>query len=270
MPGVRILAFHDLSNGPLVRMLSLGWAELEAHAWNHPGSISRFWILYRNSTAGTTLWTRDGALAMEAGMAYLIPQNTWFARRNRQATAHLFAYFDLIGLDPAALPAVIRVAGSRRERWLAALARSPRQPTPSDATRLSSLVLRSVTGHADLACSGPEADRSQVAPALAAMQAEPARSWSLAELATRCDCVSDTFGRRFRATLGCTPVQWLRTHRARLAAHRLVTTGDSLAAIARAVGFGSRPYLSRVFRIVFGAGPAEYRQARRRSGQPLG
>lgn len=270
MTGIRILAFHDVSSAPLVRMLSVGWANLDAHAWDNTGSMSRFWTIYRNSATGTTLWTRDGEVAMEAGTAYLIPQNTWFARRNRQSTSHLFAYFDLIGFDSTATPAVIRVAGSSHERWLAALARSPRKPTPSDAVRLSTLVLRSVTGYADTASCGPDADRSLIAPALAAMQADPARSWSLAELAARCGCISDTFGRRFRATLGCTPVQWLRTHRARLAAHRLVTTGESLAGIARSVGFGSRPYLSRVFRVVFGAGPAEYRQARRRSGQPLG
>jgi transcriptional regulator GlxA family with amidase domain len=102
------------------------------------------------------------------------------------------------------------------------------------------------------------------------MQADPARTWSLGGLASLCRCCPDTFGRRFRAALGCTPVQWLRAHRARLAAHRLITTDESLAGIARAVGFGSRPYLSRVFRSVLGVGPADYRRAKARGGRPLG
>jgi len=269
IPAVQGLDFRELPPAPLPRMLSLGWADLPAHAWDHPGADSLFWTLYRNQTGGSTLSTRDGELPMVGGATYLIPAGTRFARVNRRATRQLYAYFDVIGLDPAGLPAVIAVPGATRAHWLASLAAAPQPTGPADSARLAALILAALVPYAAVA-EHVEPQRRALAPALGAMQADPARSWSLDELAARCGWGADTFGRRFHRALGLSPVQWLRRHRARLAAHHLATGADSLEAIARTVGFGTRPYLSRVFRAIMGVGPSEYRQVHGRDRRPLG
>lgn len=270
MAANRILAFLDLSTAPSVRLLSIGWAELVAHAWDHAQAESDFWTCYRNSRGGTQLTTRDGTISMAAETAYLIPPNTAFARANATDTGHLYLYFDCTGIDALSLPTVIRVPGSADERWLATLSRAPRQPTPAVTMRLSAMLLTALQPYAGAAAVTPGHDGAAVAPALVAMRKDPAHPWSLAELAGLCGCAPATFGRRFNSALGCSPVQWLRAHRARLAAHRIATTELSLESIARAVGFGSRPYLSRVFHAVLGIGPGEYRQALRNGKHPLG
>jgi len=270
MPGTRIRSFVDITDAPSVRLLSIGWADLFPDSWNDRRAESGFWTLYRNSESGTTITTRAGATPLAARKAYLLPPNTAFARHNRQATAHLYAYFEILGLSATAMPPIIPVPAELHGPWLTALAGTPRRPTPAACVRLSALILSTIEPFVDAARIVPASDRAEVAPALAAMRDDPAHPWSLAELAERCGCAAPTFGRRFHAALGCPPMQWLREHRSHLVAHRLATGDDSLERLAREVGFGSRPYLSRVFRAVIGIGPGEYRQALRRGVHPLG
>ncbi|MEV4490142.1 helix-turn-helix domain-containing protein [Micromonospora coxensis] len=68
-----------------------------------------------------------------------------------------------------------------------------------------------------------------------------------------------TFARRFRDTLGTTPLQWLLEQRVRLAQELLETTDDSVERIAHRTGFGMGANLRQHFGRVSGVSPRTYR-----------
>ena len=75
-----------------------------------------------------------------------------------------------------------------------------------------------------------------------------------------------TFARRFRATTGTTPGQWLVRHRVLLAQRLLETTDDPVELIALRCGFGTAAGLRLHFRRVLDTSPLVYRRTFRRIG----
>lgn len=101
----------------------------------------------------------------------------------------------------------------------------------------------------------------QVGSAIAALHADPARSWTLERLAAHI-CVSRTvLARRFREKTGETPIAYLTRWRMMLAAERLATSSDTLARIARAVGYNSENAFNTAFTRVMGVSPRRYAKA---------
>jgi AraC-like DNA-binding protein len=98
-----------------------------------------------------------------------------------------------------------------------------------------------------------------VAPALAALHSAPAHPWTVAELAGAGGVSRSTLAARFKRTVGCPPLDYLRRWRIELAAQRLRTGTETLAVIARAVGYGSESALSTAFKEVTGSSPRAYR-----------
>ena len=71
------------------------------------------------------------------------------------------------------------------------------------------------------------------------------------------------FLRTFETIAGTTPHQYIRRHRLRDAAVRLLTTNDKVLDVALASGFGDVSNFNRAFRTEFGMSPRAYRGARR-------
>ena len=67
----------------------------------------------------------------------------------------------------------------------------------------------------------------------------------------------------FRAVYGNSLAAHIREHRMEAAARLLRETGDSMAQIARAVGYENQSKFSAEFRKVFHMLPTEYRRQRR-------
>lgn len=107
-----------------------------------------------------------------------------------------------------------------------------------------------------------------VAAALAAMHEEPARPWTVAELARSGAVSRSTLAARFKSTVGRGPLEYLTGWRLELACRRLRESGGTVASIARDVGYGSESALSTAFKRVVGVSPGEYRSEYRR--QPGG
>ncbi|MDT0322211.1 helix-turn-helix domain-containing protein [Streptomyces millisiae] len=94
---------------------------------------------------------------------------------------------------------------------------------------------------------------------------------TVAELARAAGLGERTFARRFRETLGTTPLQWLLQERVRLAQELLETTDAPIEAVAHRTGFGTAPNLRHHFRRLAGVAPATYREVfRHRAGRPRG
>jgi AraC-like DNA-binding protein len=98
-----------------------------------------------------------------------------------------------------------------------------------------------------------------LARALAALHDEPAYDWDVASLARRCGASRATLARKFAARVGQSPLAYLTQLRLDLAARRLATSRDGLAAVAASVGYSSEFAFSRAFRRAFEKPPAAFR-----------
>ncbi|MGS2642463.1 cupin domain-containing protein [Streptosporangium sp. LJ11] len=99
-----------------------------------------------------------------------------------------------------------------------------------------------------------------VASALGAMHARPAHAWTVAQLAGVAAVSRSTLAARFKQAVGQGPLDYLTGWRIELAAQRLRRGDETVAAIAREVGYGSESALSNAFKRVTGASPREYRR----------
>ncbi|WP_051812806.1 AraC family transcriptional regulator [Streptomyces sp. NRRL S-340] len=112
-----------------------------------------------------------------------------------------------------------------------------------------------------------------VATALACVHRDPARPWTVSELARAASVSRSTLAERFKRYVGRAPQEYLTEWRIELAAKRLLQGGETVSAAARAVGYGSESALSAAFKRVTGMSPRDYRrQAGRRcaAGPPSG
>jgi len=82
---------------------------------------------------------------------------------------------------------------------------------------------------------------------------------TVADLARRAHLSPTTFARRFRATLGATPLQWLVEQRVRRAQEMLETTDEPIERIARLAGFGTPANLRHHFQRLVEVSPQTYR-----------
>lgn len=66
--------------------------------------------------------------------------------------------------------------------------------------------------------------------------------------------------RCFRATIGTTPIQYVRQYRVQAAARRLAAGDEKIALVAAGCGFSDVSYFTKTFREMKGCTPAEYRK----------
>ncbi|MFF2787831.1 AraC family transcriptional regulator [Streptomyces sp. NPDC058049] len=97
------------------------------------------------------------------------------------------------------------------------------------------------------------------AGALRALHADPAAPWTNERLAAQAGVSRPTLARRFTSLVGRPPMAYLTWWRLSLAAAALRESEESLAAVARRVGYGSPYALSHAFSREFGTTPGRYR-----------
>ncbi len=84
---------------------------------------------------------------------------------------------------------------------------------------------------------------------------------TLSELAAVCNLSPSHFARRFKATTGLPPHQYLIAVRVNRAKRLLATHGQAIVDIAYACGFTHQEHMTRIFRRQTGMTPASYRRA---------
>jgi transcriptional regulator GlxA family with amidase domain len=92
------------------------------------------------------------------------------------------------------------------------------------------------------------------------------RELTINDLSRRAFMAPRTFARRFRATMGVTPLQWLLQQRVALAQRLLETTDLPVELVAQRAGFGSPPSLRQHFGRIVGTSPQVYRRRFQRAG----
>lgn len=112
------------------------------------------------------------------------------------------------------------------------------------------------------------AGHPRLAPALAALFHQPAKAWSLPELAKLCNMSRATLARHFQEHLGRSASDLLTDIRMTLAAHELKTASASTGAVAEAVGYQSEAAFQRAFKAHMGVTPAQWRRGERERSTP--
>jgi AraC-like DNA-binding protein len=101
-----------------------------------------------------------------------------------------------------------------------------------------------------------------VARALARLHAEPARAWTLPELAREAGASRSVLAERFASLVGHPPIEYLAHWRMQLAAVRLAAGAAPVSAVANEVGYESEAAFCRAFKKVTGVTPASWRGRR--------
>lgn len=101
----------------------------------------------------------------------------------------------------------------------------------------------------------------QMRAVIAAMHADPARRWTLADLARVGGMSRSSFAVRFKETVGEPVMDYLTRWRMMLAADRLASGRVSVATVAPAVGYESESAFSAAFKRSFGHSPREFSKA---------
>ncbi|WP_084799510.1 AraC family transcriptional regulator [Bradyrhizobium sp. Ai1a-2] len=138
------------------------------------------------------------------------------------------------------------------------------------STAMFALVLRLASETEDaprgiLALAG----HPRLAPAVAALFNEPARAWSLPDLARLCNMSRATLARQFQEKLGRSPTDLLTDIRMTLAANELKNSSLSTGAVAESVGYQSEAAFQRAFKGHMGITPAQWRRTQEPSGREV-
>jgi AraC-like DNA-binding protein len=103
--------------------------------------------------------------------------------------------------------------------------------------------------------------------ALGVIHREPARKWTVAELAKQAGLSRSVFAERFLRLLDEAPLTYVARFRMQQGARLLETTDDSVLQIALATGYESEAAFNRAFKREFALPPARYRKQRRERGR---
>ncbi|WFU69290.1 AraC family transcriptional regulator [Bradyrhizobium sp. CB2312] len=138
------------------------------------------------------------------------------------------------------------------------------------STAMFALVLRLASEAEDaprglLALAG----HPRLAPAVAAMFADPARAWSLPDLANLCNMSRATLARQFQEKLGRSASDLLTDIRMTMAANELRKSSLSTGAVAEAVGYQSEAAFQRAFKSHMGVTPAQWRKLQEPKGRDI-
>lgn len=101
----------------------------------------------------------------------------------------------------------------------------------------------------------------KIGAALRLLHAEPARRWTVQELAAEVAMSRSALALRFRQLVGCAPLQYLQQWRMRLARRALLSEELPVSTLAWRLGYASESAFSAAFRKTTGHAPGGYRDA---------
>lgn len=153
---------------------------------------------------------------------------------------------------------MLKVPGETTLSWVELLAAEAERSSPVQAGVLDRL-LDILTLRALAAIQVAPGGVGRTGAAVNALWEDPARSWTVAQLAERSRMSRSAFAKAFRRDMGDTPASYLTTLRLAIAADALRDSGesgDTLDQIARRVGYSTGFALSEAFRREWGIRPS--------------
>jgi AraC-like DNA-binding protein len=110
----------------------------------------------------------------------------------------------------------------------------------------------------------------RIGAALSAMHENPARRWTLHELAAQAQMSRTSFAEKFKEKAGTPPLEYLTRWRMLIAGDRLTNSRDSVSAIALSLGYESESAFSTAFKRVMGSSPRQFSRAAQPAPHPYG
>ncbi|WP_434453348.1 helix-turn-helix transcriptional regulator [Lentzea sp. E54] len=92
------------------------------------------------------------------------------------------------------------------------------------------------------------------------MHRDPAHRWTVTELAERAGMSKTAFARRFTALAGQSPIAYVTWWRLSVGARMLLDGEETLASVARRVGYTSEFAFATAFKREFGVAPGRFRR----------
>lgn len=102
--------------------------------------------------------------------------------------------------------------------------------------------------------------RDRITDVLAAVRKDLARAWTIDDLAALAHLSPSQLFRRFKDTIGTTPMDWLRHERINQAKRLLVEPGAKVSAVSAHCGYPDPYHFSRDFRRLTGYTPTKFRR----------
>ena len=180
-----------------------------------------------------------------------------------------------------ALPPIVHIrkeADKAAMRWsLERMAEELREPQPGGSLIAQQLAYMMLIQALRLHLSDPANGAGwlfalsdpHMAAAISAMHDDPGKAWTLQQLAARVGMSRSVFAERFKATVGATPMEYLTRWRMLRAGDRLRTSQDSLAQVARSLGYESESAFGKAFRRTWGCSPRRYSRSDHANSAPL-
>ncbi|MFF1306202.1 cupin domain-containing protein [Streptomyces sp. NPDC058307] len=166
-------------------------------------------------------------------------------------------------------PLAVVLAGPRTRAALDLLAAEVAHEEPGQDAVLNRLLDLVLVLALRAWCARPQAEppswyRALLTPAvgdaLRLLHEDPARRWTVAELAARVGQSRATFAARFTGAVGEPPLTYLTGWRMALAADLLRDTEETVAAVAREVGYEDAFAFSVAFKRARGVSPSDWRR----------
>ena len=237
--------------------------------WNHPGVLSPFWRLYRNSAPGCHVRFGKEKFPLEPDRLLLIPDATLFDCVCETRAPHLWLHFSPVqttGTFPRR-PVAVSVTPSLSALVEDVIAAHTAPDSPLTRQHLyhhAAALLHSAFAGLEIPIA-PEAPE-RLDQILRFLHSQLAGDLSNAVLARHTVMGESVFIRWFKQHTGVTPAIYVQQARANHAAQLLALTNHTIEQIAADCGFPNRYYFTRVFRRHLGCAPAEYRKRQVHAG----
>jgi AraC-like DNA-binding protein len=266
--GVGIVHDPDWTNPPPGSAVIHECGFLEANKnWNFTRVFSPFWRLYFNTEPGHSVLFDNKVVNLSPDRIVVIPPHRQFHCRSSRPVPSLWIHFSIsrklleksggaLVFRPSA--AELALAGDLME----AISEGE-SPEPTDRNyRLSMALVLTVLARREIAWS-PELP-AHLLKAMAHLEENLDVNLTVATLARAAGIGEPRLRADFKKIHGTTPGKYLSEIRVREAAAMLFHTDKSLDEIAETTGFGTRFYMSRVFKKITGESPAAYRRKHRK------
>ena len=266
--GVGIVHDHDWTNpqpdGVVIH--ECGYLK-ENKDWNFTQVFSPFWRLYFNNEPGHCVIFGNEVVELNHDRIVVIPPHRQFHCRSSRPVSSLWVHFNISkklseksGSALVFQPSVAELA--LVEELIEAISVA-RFYEPTDCNlRLAMAFVLTVLARREITWS-PEFPPHLVR-AMRYMEANLANNLSIDSIALASGVGEPRLRADFKKVHGTTPGKYLCEIRVREAAAMLFRTNKSLEEIAETTGFGTRFYMSRVFKKITGESPASYRRKHRK------
>ena len=265
--GVGIVHDPDWTNPPPrgVVIHECGFLEVNKH-WNFTRVFSPFWRLYFNTEPGHRVIFGKEVVELNRDRIVMIPPHRQFHCRSTRPVPSLWVHFSIsrklsdksggaLVFQPTL--AELALAGDLIEAISEARLREPTDRN----FRLAMALVLTVLSRREIAWS-PEFP-PHLLKAIRHLEENLASDLTIESLARAAGIGEARLRADFKKIHGTTPGKYLSEIRVREAAAMLFHTDKSLEEIAETTGFGTRFYMSRVFKKITGESPATYRRKHR-------